>query len=187
VDDSIKAIRQSFARERPAYHGPHYSFDGWVVQPHGVQERVPIWVGGRSERSLRRAVELGDGWAPQGARHDALADMIRRVRDSEAFGARAAPLDLVMATSPKLDPVADAGRLAESIGELAALGATVVNVRTVHRSLQHCLEQFEAYATVAASTGLVSFTPAEAPTSSSSAPVPPEPAPRSAARTLPSD
>ena len=91
VDDAIKAVRQSFARQRPAYHGTHYSFDGWVVQPHGVQERVPIWVGGRSERSLRRAVELGDGWAPQGARHDALADMIRRARDTDAFGRASRP------------------------------------------------------------------------------------------------
>ena len=187
VDDALKAVRQSFARQRPAYHGTHYSFDGWVVQPHGVQERVPIWVGGRSERSLRRAVELGDGWAPQGARHDALADMIRRARDTEAFGARAAPLDLVMATSPRLDPVADAGRLAESIGELAALGVTIINVRTVHRSLHHCLEQFEAYATVATSTGLVSFTPPEAPASAASGPVRPESAPRPSARTLPAD
>jgi probable F420-dependent oxidoreductase len=188
VDDAIKAVRQSFARPQPAYHGTHYSFDGWVVQPHGVQARVPIWVGGRSERSLRRAVELGDGWAPQGARHDALADMIRRATDTEAFGARAAPLDLVMATSPRLDPVADAGRLAESIGGLASLGATIINVRTVHRSLQHCLEQFEAYAIVAASTGLVSFTPAEAPAPSGSGrPAPPESAPRSSARTLPAD
>jgi probable F420-dependent oxidoreductase len=187
VDDAIRAVRQSFARERPAYHGTHYSFDGWVVQPHGVQERVPIWVGGRSERSLRRAVELGDGWAPQGARHDALADMISRVKDSEAFGARAAALDLVMATSPKLDPVADAGRLAESIGELASLGATVINVRTAHRSLQHCLEQFEAYAGVARSTGLVSFTPGEATAPSPSGLVPPESAPRSSGRIPPAD
>ena len=25
---------------------------------------VPIWVGGRTRRSLRRAIELGDGWTP---------------------------------------------------------------------------------------------------------------------------
>lgn len=158
VDDALRALRQIFGQERPCYRGSHYSFDGWVVQPHGIQQRVPIWIGGRSERSLIRAVELGDGWAPQGARHDTLAAMIRRAMDSQAYEARSTPLDLVMATPPELDPVADASRLAESIAELASLGATVINVRSVHRSLEHCLEQLEAYADVARSTGLVSFT-----------------------------
>jgi hypothetical protein len=33
----------------------------------------------------------------------------------------------------------------------------MLNVRLVHRSLAHCLEQFEAYAEVAKGTGLVRF------------------------------
>ena len=37
---------------------------GMVVDPCAVQERVPIWIGGRTLRSLRRAATLADGWAP---------------------------------------------------------------------------------------------------------------------------
>lgn len=29
-----------------------------------MQERVPIWTGGRTLRSLRRAAEFADGWTP---------------------------------------------------------------------------------------------------------------------------
>ena len=81
MDDALRAIRQTFGRPRPSYHGTHYSFDGWVIQPHGIQQTVPLWIGGRSERALERAVELGDGWAPQGANHHTFAEMVKRAKD----------------------------------------------------------------------------------------------------------
>ena len=36
---------------------PFYDFEGFVVDPCAVQEHVPIWVGGRTLRSLRRAAD----------------------------------------------------------------------------------------------------------------------------------
>jgi probable F420-dependent oxidoreductase len=157
MDDALRAIRQTFGRPEAAYHGSQYAFEGWVVEPHGVQRDIPLWIGGRTERALRRAIELGDGWAPQGAKHHTLAGMLRRAKESAAFAARERPLEIIMATPPELDPVEEPDRLAEAIAELHAIGATMINVRLVHRSLEHCLEQFEAYADVAKATGLVEF------------------------------
>jgi alkanesulfonate monooxygenase SsuD/methylene tetrahydromethanopterin reductase-like flavin-dependent oxidoreductase (luciferase family) len=48
----------------PEYHGEYYDYEGFVVEPHSIQTDLPIWIGGRTYRSLRRAVELGDGWVP---------------------------------------------------------------------------------------------------------------------------
>jgi probable F420-dependent oxidoreductase len=157
MDDALRAIRQTFGQPAPSYHGTHYSFDGWVVEPHGIQQTVPLWIGGRSERALQRAVELGDGWAPQGANHLTFAEMVKRAIQSPAFAARERPLEIIMATPPELDPVQEPRRLADAIAELDTIGATMLNVRLVHRSLAHCLEQFEAYAEVAKGTGLVQF------------------------------
>ena len=36
----------------------------WSSIPCAVQERMPIWVGGRTLRSVRRAATLADGWCP---------------------------------------------------------------------------------------------------------------------------
>lgn len=66
TDDAIAALRASFGRREPSYAGTHYSFSGMIVEPAGIQRRVPIWVGGRTMRSLRRAVRHGDGWMPFG-------------------------------------------------------------------------------------------------------------------------
>jgi probable F420-dependent oxidoreductase len=157
MDDALRAIRATFAQEQPSYHGTHYSFDGWVVSPHGVQASVPMWIGGRSERALRRAVELGDGWAPQGAKHQQLTQIIAEAKESPAFAQRERPLEIILSTPPEIDPFEEADRLSEALAELSSIGATMINVRMVHRSLSHCLEQFEAYADVAKKTGLVEF------------------------------
>ena len=50
------------------FHGDFFDYSGMIVDPCGVQQTIPLWIGGRTARSLRRAVELADGWAPFGLR-----------------------------------------------------------------------------------------------------------------------
>jgi hypothetical protein len=131
------------------YRGEHYAYDGFVVDPCAVQPRVPIWVGGRTERSLRRAVELADGWAPFGLARADLAEMVARARESEAWAARdraadAAPFELVFQNEHPFDPGAEPDRVRDAAARLADGGATTLNVRVVHRSLEHYLEQLGA-------------------------------------------
>ena len=76
-----RAARRARRNREPEYHGEYYDFDGFLVDPCAVQAHVPMWVGGRTYRSLRRAVELGDGWAPFGLR-------TARARGDAAAGAR---------------------------------------------------------------------------------------------------
>lgn len=149
ADDAIRALRASLSRLEPAYRGPHYSYDGFVVDPCAIQRRVPIWVGGRTARSLRRAVELADGWAPFGLSRAELAGMIGRARDSEAWAARAAledapPFELVLQNEHPFDPGAEPERARDAVARLADAGATTLNLRFVHHSLDHYLEQLTA-------------------------------------------
>src|SRR4030088_3308277 len=64
ADDAMRALRASLSSPQPEYHGEHFDYEGFIVDPAAAQHRMPIWVGGQGYRSLRRAVELGDGWAP---------------------------------------------------------------------------------------------------------------------------
>jgi probable F420-dependent oxidoreductase len=144
ADDAIRALRASLSQIEPVYRGAHYAYDGFVVDPCAVQPRVPIWVGGRTARSLRRAVEFADGWAPFGLSRTELAAMITRAQDSAAWGARAEPFELVLQNEHPFDPGAEPDRVRDAATRLADAGATTLNVRVVHHSLDHYLEQLAA-------------------------------------------
>ena len=150
ADDSMRALRAALSMREPSYHGQYYDFDGFVVEPHARQAHVPMWVGGRTARSLRRAVELGDGWAPFGLRTAELEVMLNRARETAAWAARATPLDVILQDEHPLDPLAEPDRVAEQLGKLAEIAATGANVRFVHHSPTHYAEQLAALAEVAA-------------------------------------
>ena len=63
-DDALRALRAALPSNEPAYDGEFYSFGGLTVDPCALQPHMPIWIGGRTKRSLRRAVTLADGWCP---------------------------------------------------------------------------------------------------------------------------
>lgn len=148
ADDALRALRAALSRREPAYEGEHYRFSGFVIDPCAVQEHVPLWVGGRTARSLRRAVELGDGWAPFGLRTEELGALLARARDTEAWARRERPLEVVLQAEHPLDPIAEPRRVAEQVDRFRAIGATALNVRFVHRSRAHYCEQLAALRTI---------------------------------------
>ena len=147
-EDALRALRAAFGRRAPAYAGTHYRFDGFVVDPCGVQVRIPIWLGGRSPRSLRRALELGDGWDPFRLTFEELGALLRRAHEWRVWRERTAPFDVVLAPDRLLDPTraAEGRALIDLVASYRDLGATVMNLRFAHRSLPHYLEQLEAFA-----------------------------------------
>ena len=61
MDDTLKLLKALWSGA-DHYHGEHFRLEGGVV-PGPVQAGgPPIWVGGTVKVSVRRAVELGDGW-----------------------------------------------------------------------------------------------------------------------------
>ena len=111
---------------------------------------MPLWVGGHTARSLRRAVELGDAWAPFGLRTAELAELLARARDSEAWADRTRPLAVVLQNDRPWDPIGEPDRVQEQLGRTAAIGATGLAVRLVHHSRDHYGEQLAALAALTA-------------------------------------
>jgi len=146
-EDALRALRAALGGSEPAYAGSHYRFDGIVVDPCAVQPRVPIWLGGRSARSLRRALRFADGWDPFRLTLEELTVLLGRVRDGrdwrEAF-------DVVLTPPDPPDPMTAGPRLQDLVARYDAAGATVLNLRFTHRSIEHCVEQLHAFAEVVA-------------------------------------
>ena len=144
ADDAMRALRAALSSAQPAYAGDHFEFADWIVEPHAVQDHVPMWVGGRTARSLRRAVELGDGWAPFGLRTAELGELLDRARNSQAWEERTHPLDVILQNDRPWDPGSEPERVTDQLGRMRAIGATSLAVRLVHHSLDHYCEQLEA-------------------------------------------
>lgn len=137
ADDALRALRAALASNEPSYHGEYYSFEGLTVDPCALQPHMPIWVGGRTRRSLRRALTLADGWCPFGIPVQTAAEWLRAREIPPGF-------EVVLAADRALDPVGDPDATAAALRELAAAGATIVSARFRHRSLTHYLEQLQA-------------------------------------------
>ncbi len=111
-DDAMRALRTSLSQPEPEYHSEYFDYSGFLVEPCAVQARVPLWVGGRTYRSLRRAVELGDGWAPFALRTEEIAEMLARARDTEPWAGREGPVDVILQNEHPLDPLGESERVA---------------------------------------------------------------------------
>jgi probable F420-dependent oxidoreductase len=144
ADDALRALRASLGRTEPEYHGTHYDYEGFVVDPAGASTDVPLWIGGRSYRSLRRAVELADAWAPFGVPAEQLGEWVAKAKASDAWAARDTPPEIVLYPDPVVDPAGDEARTAEMVERYVEAGATILNLRFKARSLEHTLEQLEA-------------------------------------------
>jgi probable F420-dependent oxidoreductase len=146
ADDALRALRAALSQPQPEYAGPYYRFSDVVVDPCARQTVVPLWIGGRTARSLRRAVELGDGWVPFGLGVSEMATMVAAARETPAWEARQNPLDVVLGNARPVDPIDDPDGAAQIVHRLVEAGATGLQLRFVHHSLPHYLEQLEAMA-----------------------------------------
>jgi hypothetical protein len=110
-----------------------------------VQERVPIWVGGRTSRSLRRALGFADGWDPFGLSLEQLSSLIAEARTWPEWQQHAGVFDIALNLEPRPDLSNAEGR-GQAIDRIAALkkaGATAINVLLRSDSKAHYLEQLE--------------------------------------------
>lgn len=149
ADDFLRALRAAWGRPEPSYEGPWFRFDGLVVDPCATSTSPRLRIGGRTGRSLRRAIELGDGWVPFGLSLDEVAALLDDARRSGAWEARRRPFEVVLAVEG-LDAVGDPAGTRDRLLAAVGAGATVVDVRCRHGSPAELVEQLEAAALVAA-------------------------------------
>jgi probable F420-dependent oxidoreductase len=81
TDEYVGAFRKLWTEEAPRFEGSWVKFDRILFQPKPVQKpHPPIWVGGESGPSLRRAARLGDAWYPIRSNNKHLLDTLPRYR-----------------------------------------------------------------------------------------------------------
>ena len=81
TDEYMDAMRTIWTQERPVFHGKYVNIGGLLTDPKPVQKPYPpIWVGGESGPSMRRAARIGDAWYPIGSNNAHLLDTLPRLQ-----------------------------------------------------------------------------------------------------------
>jgi probable F420-dependent oxidoreductase len=88
TDEYVSLMKELWTRDEPRFTGQHYRLADVMALPRPVQvPHPPIWIGGHTERALRRTAHLGDAWHPIGLRGgvglapDELATKVVRLRE----------------------------------------------------------------------------------------------------------
>jgi len=147
-EDALRALRAVLGRRTPEYHGTHFDIAGFVVDPPARQQRMPIWLGGKTPRSLRRALTFADGWDPFYLTVDELGTLLAKAREWPEWRARrerAEPFTLVFSPDEVFDitRAAEREQMAALFRRYAALGTDVLSLRFRSSSCAHLVEQLE--------------------------------------------
>jgi probable F420-dependent oxidoreductase len=121
TDEYVQAFRALWTEHKPVIDGRYVKVDGtMLMEPKPIQRPIPIWVGGESGPSMRRAARLGDAWYPIGTNRNALYDTLRRLA---AGIARLRELTVKAGRAPDAVPVAyRVKRYGASVGAVASDG-----------------------------------------------------------------
>ncbi|HEY6533485.1 MAG TPA: TIGR03619 family F420-dependent LLM class oxidoreductase [Acidimicrobiales bacterium] len=145
TDEYARAMHVLWTEDRPSFDGEFVQFSDVVFEPKPLQRpHPPLWFAGRSLISLRRAADLGDGWAPSGGllgkgpwfeSDSQLPDLLDEVAERRAQSGNDRPFDVFLALEqPELGPdhtmlpprfaPSSAAQILDEIGRLEALGVT---------------------------------------------------------------
>ncbi|HEY0453144.1 TIGR03619 family F420-dependent LLM class oxidoreductase [Actinophytocola sp.] len=155
LDSAVATMKQAWAGEP----GPH----GNVVRPLPVSRpHPPIWFGGNSTTSIRRAVRSGQGWVPfPASRALARATHTAELADLGDLGCAVAALRAVAAEAGRTEPIdicctpfshphhrahLQPERLLDEAGRMAELGVTWLSIRLAAPSRAEFLENVERFA-----------------------------------------
>ncbi|MEX1218430.1 MAG: TIGR03619 family F420-dependent LLM class oxidoreductase [Acidimicrobiales bacterium] len=146
TDEAILAMKAIWSGKPVTMAGLHFDAVDTVALPLPVQQpSPPIWIGGNSNRAIRRSVEFADGWNPMPSPARAsrmlrtppietIEDLEVRIGDlraaSEKAG-RATPPDVIF-TPIGYDMFSgsfpDASQFVDDIGAYAAIGVTALTI-----------------------------------------------------------
>ncbi|MUL80781.1 MULTISPECIES: TIGR03619 family F420-dependent LLM class oxidoreductase [unclassified Mycolicibacterium] len=116
--------------------------DGLIIEPHALTTDLPVWVGGRTKRSLRRAVHLGTGWVPFGLPAAAISEFLAQYRLPDEF-------EVVLSPGAVLDPIGEATAARRELERLRDVGATIVTCRLQATNADHYCDQLAALQSIA--------------------------------------
>jgi len=105
MDEQIEVMRTIWRGGAVEHSGRHYRLPRLQMTP-APKALIPILIGGASERALKRAATLGDGWIGAGNTPEEIPPIVKRLRELRAEAGRdRTPFEIIVAltTPPDID------------------------------------------------------------------------------------
>lgn len=82
IDDWVGALTETWKGAPATWAGEHFAYDSVTIDPR-PSFSTPVWYGGASASSVRRACRLADGWLPGRCPLSALTRLVALIRTEE--------------------------------------------------------------------------------------------------------
>jgi len=80
TDECLEAVRRLWTEESVSFQGRHFSLSDASINPFPTQDpHPPIWVAGRRDAAMHRAVRFGDGWFPYFYSPERYLDSVQKI------------------------------------------------------------------------------------------------------------
>lgn len=147
IEEQIAVMRLLWSKDVVSYRGRFHTIVEAGLNPLPTRRTIPIWMGGTSEKALRRIARLGDGWFPQGRPDDAMRTTLEHIR---AWTAEAGRDPAALGIEARINAASgDVGEWVRQTEAWQALGATHASLNTMnagYTGLAQHLDALGAYA-----------------------------------------
>ena len=141
-EEQIDLMRQLWTNELITYEGKWHKITDAGILPLPVQRPIPVWLGGASDRTVRRIAAIGDGWILTGRPDDRAKGLIDKLHAyAEEAGRNMASIGLEGWVSASIGGADEWAKEAEG---WKALGATHVSLNTMRADLADPAAHIEA-------------------------------------------
>ena len=105
TNEYLAAMIELWTTDPSGYSGRYVNFEGVRFAPKPVQQpHPPIWVGGRSDAALRRAVRFGEALHPTGTSLDVLRERMGRLAEFSEEASRPDPPETTVHQAVSFEP-----------------------------------------------------------------------------------
>lgn len=96
TDEYLAVMRALWSEDEASFHGRWFDFEHLRPLTRPLQSPLPVWIGGRGPRVLRRVVAQGQGWHPTRMSPEEIAAEIGRLHALAAAAGRTEPITVAM-------------------------------------------------------------------------------------------
>lgn len=89
TNECLDILRRLWTEEQVTYQGRHFQLQDASINPGPTQQpHPPVWVAGRRDAAMQRAVRYGDGWLPYFYNPERYRDSVTKINEFAATEGR---------------------------------------------------------------------------------------------------